>query len=116
MGDVLEIIALALLAMFFPALLAVVLIALRSRRPQLLLASFYAGGLLSATTVGLVIVFSLQGASVDSSSSNGLDPVFYVILGVISSDRGHGSSATASSSSRRRRAARRRQTARNPTV
>ena len=84
MGDVLEIIALALLAMFFPALLAVVLIALRSRRPQLLLASFYAGGLLSATTVGLVIVFSLQGASVDSSSSNGLDPVFYVILGVIS--------------------------------
>jgi len=84
MGDVVEIIALALLAMFFPALLAVVLIALRSRRPQLLLASFYAGGFLSATTVGLAIVFSLQGASVDSSSSNGLDPIFYVVLGVLS--------------------------------
>ena len=84
MADVLEIVALALLAMFFPALLAVVLVALRSSRPQLLLASFYAGGFLSATTVGLIIVFSLQGASVDSSSSNGLDPVFYIVLGVLS--------------------------------
>ncbi len=84
MGDVLEILALALLAMFFPALLAVVLIALRSLRPELLLASFYAGGFLSATTVGLVIVFSLQGSSVDSSSSNSLDPAFYIVLGVVS--------------------------------
>jgi len=84
MGDILEIIALALLAMFFPALLAVVLVALRSGRPQLLLASFFAGGFLSATTVGLVIVFSLQDASVDSSSSNGLDPVFYIVLGILS--------------------------------
>lgn len=84
MGDVLEIIALALMAMFFPALLAVVLVALRTSRPQLLLASFLAGGFLSATTVGLVIVFSLQGASVDSSSSNGLDPLIYIVLGVLS--------------------------------
>jgi len=84
MGDILEIIALALLAMFFPALLAVVLVALRSSRPQLPLASFFAGGFLSATTVGLVIVFSLQDASVDSSSSNGLDPVFYIVLGILS--------------------------------
>jgi hypothetical protein len=84
MGDVFEIIALALLAMFFPALLAVVLIALRSSRPQLLLASFFAGGFLAANTVGLVIVFSLQDASVDSTSSNGLDPIFYVVLGILS--------------------------------
>ena len=84
MGNVLEIIALALLAMFFPALLAVVLIALRSRRPELLLGSFFAGGFLSANTVGLIIVFSLQDASVDSSSSNSLDPVFYVVLGILS--------------------------------
>lgn len=84
MGDVFEIIALALLAMFFPALLAVVLIALRSSRPQLLLASFFAGGFLAANTVGLVIVFSLQDASVDSSSSNSLDPIFYIVLGVLS--------------------------------
>ena len=84
MGDVLEIIALALLAMFFPALLAVVLIALRSSRPSVLLASFFAGGFLAANTVGLVIVFSLQDASVDSSSSNGLDPVFYIVLGILS--------------------------------
>jgi Sap, sulfolipid-1-addressing protein len=84
MGDVLEILALALMAMFFPALLAVVLVALRSRRPQLLLASFYAGGFLAATTVGLVIVFSLQGASVDSSSSNSLDPAFYFVLAGLS--------------------------------
>jgi hypothetical protein len=83
-GGVPEILALALVAMFFPALLAVVLIALRSTRPQRLLASFYAGGFLSATTVGLAIVFSLHGASVDSSSSNGLDPVFYFVLAALS--------------------------------
>ncbi len=84
MGDVLEILALALVAMFFPALLAVVLVALRSRRPELLLASFYAGGILSATSVGLVIVFSLQDAAVSSSSSNSLDPAFYIVLGALS--------------------------------
>jgi hypothetical protein len=84
MGDVLEILLLGLVAMFFPALLAVVLVALRTQRPQLLLASFLAGGFLSATTVGLVIVFSLQGASVDSSSSSQLDPAVYLVVGALS--------------------------------
>jgi hypothetical protein len=84
MSDLLEIFLLALVAMFFPALLAVVLVAIRGRHPQLLLASFLAGGLLSAISVGLVIVFSLQGASVDSSSSSHLDPVVYVVIGLLS--------------------------------
>jgi hypothetical protein len=75
---------LALVAMFFPALLAVVLVAIRSRHPQKLLGSFLAGGLLSAITVGLTIVFSLQGASVDSSSSSGGDPALYIVVGVLS--------------------------------
>ena len=84
MGDLLEIFLLALVAMFFPALLAVVLVAIRGRHPQLLLSSFLAGGLLSAISVGLLIVFSLHGASVDSSSSSHLDPVVYVVLGLLS--------------------------------
>ncbi len=84
MGDLLEILLLALVAMFFPALLAVVLVALRAPHPQLLLGSFLAGGLLSAITVGLVIVFSLQGASVDSTSSSSLDPVVYLVFGALS--------------------------------
>ena len=70
--------------MFFPALLAVVLVAIRSRHPQKLLGSFLAGGLLSAISVGLAIVFSLQGASVDSSSSSGGDPALYLVVGVLS--------------------------------
>jgi Sap, sulfolipid-1-addressing protein len=70
--------------MFFPALLAVVLVAIRSRHPQKLLASFLAGGLLAAISVGLTIVFSLQGASVDSSSSSGGDPALYIVVGVLS--------------------------------
>ena len=84
MGDLFEILVLGLVAMFFPVLLAVVLIALRAGRPQLLLASFLAGGLLSAITVGLVIVFSLQGASVDSTSSSSLDPAIYIVCGALS--------------------------------
>jgi Sap, sulfolipid-1-addressing protein len=84
MPELLEIFLLALLAMFFPALLAVVLIALRTRHPQKLLASFLAGGFLAATTVGIAIVFSLQDASVDSSSSSGFDPVVYFAGAVVS--------------------------------
>ncbi len=84
MGDLFEILLLGLVAMFFPVLLAVVLVALRASHPQLLLVSFLAGGLLSAITVGLVIVFSLQGASVDSTSSSSLDPVIYVVVGALS--------------------------------
>ena len=84
MSQLLEIFLLALLAMFFPALLAVVLIALRTQHPQRLLASFLAGGLLAATSVGIAIVFSLQGASVDSSSSSGFDPIVYFVGGVLS--------------------------------
>ncbi len=77
MPELLEILLLALAAMFFPALLAVVLIALRTEHPQRLLASFLTGGFLAATTVGIAIVFSLQDASVDSSSSSSLDPIVY---------------------------------------
>ncbi len=84
MGDLFEILLLAVVAMFFPALLAVVLVALRAGHPQRLLASFLAGGLLSAITVGLVIVFSLQGASVDSTSSSSLDPAVYLVAGALS--------------------------------
>ena len=84
MPQLLEIFLLALLAMFFPALLAVVLIALRSSHPQKLLASFLAGGLLAATSVGIAIVFSLQDASVDSSSSSSFDPIVYFVGGVLS--------------------------------
>lgn len=84
MPQLLEILLLALLAMFFPALLAVVLIALRTSHPQKLLASFLAGGFLAATSVGIAIVFSLQGASVDSSSSSSFDPIVYFVGGVLS--------------------------------
>jgi hypothetical protein len=83
MPDLLEIFLLALVAMFFPALLAVVLIALRSSHPQKLLASFLAGGFLAATSVGIAIVFSLQDASVNSSSSSSFDPIVYFVGGAL---------------------------------
>jgi hypothetical protein len=84
MPELLEIFLLALVAMFFPALLAVVLIALRTDHPQRLLASFLAGGFLAATSVGIAIVFSLQDASVDSSSSSGYDSVVYFAAAALS--------------------------------
>jgi Sap, sulfolipid-1-addressing protein len=83
MPALLEIFLLALAAMFFPALLAVVLIALRTTHPQRLLASFLAGGFLAATSVGIAIVFSLQDASVDSSSSRSFDPIVYFVAGAL---------------------------------
>jgi hypothetical protein len=67
-----ELLALALLAIasaFWPVLLVVDLVALRTQRPVPLLAWFLAGGLLTTISEGLVIVFALEGTTLGSSRS-----------------------------------------------
>jgi hypothetical protein len=66
-----ELLQLALLAVasaFWPILIAVDLIALRTPRPTTILAWFLAAGLLTTIAEGLVIVFVLDGTRVGSSS------------------------------------------------
>src|SRR5215472_14288526 len=67
-----ELVELALLAFasaFWPILVVVDLVALRTPRPAPLLAWFLAGGLLTTISEGLVIVFVLEGTTLGSSRS-----------------------------------------------
>jgi hypothetical protein len=69
-----ELVELALLAIgsaFWPALIAVDLVAFRTRRPASVLAWFLAGGLLTTIAEGLVIVFVLEGTTLGSRGSVG---------------------------------------------
>jgi hypothetical protein len=66
--DLLELALLAVLSAFWPTLIAVDLVALRTSKPVTLLAWFLAAGLLTTISVGLVIVFALDGTTLASHS------------------------------------------------
>jgi hypothetical protein len=67
--ELLELALLAIASAFWPVLVVVDLVALRTARPVPLLAWFLAGGLLTTIAEGLVIVFVLQGTTAGSSRS-----------------------------------------------
>jgi Sap, sulfolipid-1-addressing protein len=78
-----ELLPLALAAAFWPLLLAVVLVALRARHPAKLLVCFLAGGLLTTISVGLLIVYALNGSSLVTSDQSTTDPVVDIALGAL---------------------------------
>ena len=65
--ELLELTLLAIASAFWPVLVVVDLVALRTPRPVPLLAWFLAGGLLTTIVEGLVIVFALEGTTLGSS-------------------------------------------------
>jgi hypothetical protein len=68
--ELLDLTLLAIASAFWPILVVVDLVALRTPRPVPLLAWFLAGGLLTTITEGLVIVFVLEGTTLGSSRSS----------------------------------------------
>jgi hypothetical protein len=64
--ELVELAVLAIASAFWPILIAVDLVALRTPRPVPLLAWFLAGGLLTTIGEGLVIVFVLDGTALGS--------------------------------------------------
>ena len=68
--ELLELTLLAIASAFWPALVVVDLIALRTPQPVPLLAWFLAWGLLTTISEGLVIVFALEGTTLGSSRSS----------------------------------------------
>jgi hypothetical protein len=68
--ELLELTLLAIASAFWPVLVVVDLVALRTARPVPLLAWFLAGGLLTTISEGLVIVFVLEGTTAGSSRSS----------------------------------------------
>jgi hypothetical protein len=78
-----EIVVLALASMVWPALVAVVVVALASPQPVKLLSFFLVASLLTTVTIGLVIVFVLRGSSLFSGSRPTFGPVVDLVAGAV---------------------------------
>jgi hypothetical protein len=78
-----ELIPLAIASAFWPTLLAVAIISLAAPHPGRLLASFLAGGLLATISVGLAVIYVLQGTSAVSTSKRTTDAAVAITAGVL---------------------------------
>jgi hypothetical protein len=76
-----EYVLLALASIFWPLLITIVVIVLRTAHPVRLLAAFLAGGLLATISVGLALVFSFDGSGLLSEDRSTVDPVVNLVVG-----------------------------------
>ncbi len=76
-----EYVLLALASIFWPLLITIVVIVLRTEHPVRLLAAFLAGGLLATITVGLAIVFSFDGSGLLNNDRGTVDPAVNIVIG-----------------------------------
>jgi hypothetical protein len=79
----LELLYLAVLSAFWPTLLVIDVIAFRTPRPVRTLAGFLVGGLVTATTIGTLIVVNLEDGPVFTRSRSSLDTAAYVACGLV---------------------------------
>jgi thiol:disulfide interchange protein len=77
-----EIFALAVASMVWPTLIGVVVAALASPRPVILLSVFLAAALLTTVSIGLVVVFALRGSSLFSGSRPTFGPIVDLVVGI----------------------------------
>ncbi len=84
MSTWLELLLLAFASMFWPTLIVIVVLALRVSQPVKILFWFLVGGLLTTVTVGIAVVFALQGASFMNGSKPTIDPVVDIVIGLLS--------------------------------
>ena len=78
-----QVILLSLAASFNPTLLAASTVMLLLPNPSKLMVGYLLGASLTSITLGLVIVFSLSGSSVTSTTENTLSPGVDIALGAI---------------------------------
>ena len=78
-----ELVPLAIASAFWPILLVVVLVSLRAPHPVRLLVSFLAAAMLTTMTVGLVVIYALQGTALVSRSRDSFDPAAQITVGSI---------------------------------
>ncbi len=83
MSDWAELFLLAVGSAFWPTLILVDVLAFRLERPIRILVAFLAGAFLTTVTIGIVIVFVLQGSSLTSSSRSTFRPAVYVTGGLL---------------------------------
>ena len=78
-----EIFALAVLSAFWPTLLLVDVLAFQAPKPERILLSFLAGGLLTTLSIGALIVFGLQGTAIFTRSKGTTDPALNITIGLL---------------------------------
>jgi len=83
LSDLLAIFLLSILAMFNPSLIAAVTVMLLLPSPRRLMFGYLLGAYLTAFTVGLVLVFSLNDSDFESTSRHTIGPAEDIVLGVI---------------------------------
>jgi len=74
---------LAVASIFWPLLIAIVVIVLRTDHPVKLLSAFLAGGLLATITVGIALVSTFDGTSALSRNRGTADPAVSIAVGVL---------------------------------
>ena len=72
--DLVDIFLLGLVSMFNPTLLAAVTVMLLLPSPKRLMAGYLLGAYTTSITLGLVIVFTLQGSGSESTSKHTISP------------------------------------------
>src|SRR3954454_12874093 len=82
-SDLGVVVGLALLAMLNPSLVAATTVMLLVPRPKSLMLSYLLGACTTAMTVGLVIVFTLQGSSFASTAKRTVSPAEQIAVGAI---------------------------------
>lgn len=78
-----EILLLSLLAAVNPTLLAATTVMLLPAHPERLMLGYWLGAMLISVTLGLVIVFALEGSSVVNTTKNTLSPAANFVLAVL---------------------------------
>lgn len=82
-GALLEIFVLGAASMFWPVVLVIVVLALRTTHPVRILCSFWAGGMLTSVSVGAALVFALQGSPLMSGNDMPSAPWVDIVVGAL---------------------------------
>ena len=82
-SDLLDIFLLGLVSMFNPSLLAAVTVMLLLPNPKRLMIGYLLGAYTTSITLGLVIVFTLQGSSTESTSKHTIGPLEDIVVGLL---------------------------------
>ena len=78
-----QVVLLSFTAALNPTLLAATTVMLLLPRPARLMLGYYCGAMMTSITLGLVIVFALEGSSATRTTENTLSPAADLVLGAI---------------------------------
>lgn len=83
MNNLLDVFLLGLVSMFNPTLLGAVTVMLLLPSPKRLMVGYLLGAYTTSITLGLVIVFSLNGSSTENTSKHTVSPVEDIVVGLL---------------------------------